>query len=67
MEIINDGGLEILKGDNYVVVKVGKPKNLQAGYSFIDGLLGKGYTLISVENVGLGANITGFTAHIVKK
>jgi hypothetical protein len=67
MEIINDGGLEIFKGDNYVVVKVVKPKHLQAGYSFIDGILGKGYTLISVEQIGLGANIIGFTAHLAKK
>tara|TARA_B100000315_G_C14462781_1_gene534517 strand:- start:180 stop:383 length:204 start_codon:yes stop_codon:yes gene_type:complete len=66
MELINELEFNVLKGDKFVVIKVEKPKHLEPGYNFIDGLLVKGYTLISISNIGLGTNIVGFTAYLTK-
>ena len=63
MELINELEFNVLKGDKLVVIKVEKPKHLELGYNFIDGLLVKGYTLISISNIGLGM---GFTAYLTK-
>ena len=66
MEIINDNGLNIAKGEKFVVLKVEEEKYIQSGYEFIDGLLVKGYTLLSmVPFITLGKHY-GFLAHLTK-
>ena len=55
MEKINESGLEILKGEKLVVVD-----NLQTNtlgfFDFCDGLLKKGYKIITINNYGVGNN-----------
>ena len=67
METINDAGFTVLKGAHYVVVIVEEHKYLQASYDFIDGLIGKGYSLISISDKTFGGKTIGFTAHLVKQ
>ena len=48
MERIKESGLEIFKGEELIIVK-GKWSNEEVFYNFIDGLLKKDYTIISME------------------
>jgi len=48
MERINEGGLEIFKGEELIIVR-GKWSNEEVFYNFVDGLLKKGYTIIKME------------------
>ena len=60
MEKITEGKLTILKGDNLVVVSKnmhGDPLNEDI-WSFADGLVGKGYELLSINMMGVILIIT---------
>ena len=54
MEKLTESGLEILKGEKIVVVD-----NLQSNtigfFDFCDGLLKKGYSIITINNYGVGS------------
>jgi len=60
MEKIEQGTLKILKGDNFLTIK----KDFDIGewnedlWSFIDGLIGKGYELMSVTVQGYMVLVT---------
>jgi|ETNmetMinimDraft_2_1059921.scaffolds.fasta_scaffold113538_1 hypothetical protein len=54
MEKITEGKLTILKGDNLVIVSkkmFGDPLNGDI-WTFADGLVGKGYELLSINMMG---------------
>ena len=48
MEKINESGLEILKGDKLVVID--SQGNTIAFFDFCEGLLKKGYKIITINN-----------------
>ncbi len=68
MEIINENGLTIYKGNNSVVLDVTDYNRLPNAYDFIDGLIGKDYKLISTEPFHLLGNSKKiyFSAYLVK-
>lgn len=49
MEKIKESGLEILKGDKVIFVK-GDFNYEEVFYDFIDGLLKKGYKIVTIDN-----------------
>ena len=60
MEKITEGKLTILKGDNLVVVSkkmFGDPL-IEDIWTFADGLVGKGYELLSINMMGVILIIT---------
>jgi hypothetical protein len=63
MESINDLGFKVLKGERFVVIEVENNKLADEGYDFIDGLLNKGYDLVTINSINMSS---GYIAYLKK-